>query len=83
MCLAALNLACDTLDDLTTQTEAALLAHSHAPISCSFPGVGALTGARLLGEIGDDLTRFPHARGLLAYAGAAPITWASSTSVIY
>ncbi|MFL6119349.1 hypothetical protein [Actinophytocola sp.] len=32
--------------------------------------------------MGDDPTRFPHARGLRAYAGAAPITWASSTSVI-
>lgn len=38
------------------------------------PGVGALTGARLLAEIGDDLHRFASARGLRAYAGAAPLT---------
>ena len=57
------------------------LAHPQAPIDPSFPGAGALTGARLLGEIGDDPTRFATARGLLAYAGAAPITWASGKTI--
>ena len=36
-----------------------------------------LTGARVLGEIGDDPNRFADARGLKAYAGAAPVTRAS------
>ena len=40
-------------------------------------GIGALTGARVLAEIGDDRSRFADARGLKAYAGAAPITRAS------
>jgi transposase len=79
-CLASLDLACHTLDQLTTEAENAFLAHPHAPIYRSFPGIGALTGARLLGEIGDDPTRFADARGLLAYAGAAPVTWASGSS---
>jgi Transposase IS116/IS110/IS902 family len=31
-------------------------------------------GARVLAEIGDDRSRFQDAKGLKAYAGAAPIT---------
>lgn len=37
------------------------------------------TGARLLGAIGNDPGRFADACGLRAYAGAAPLTWASGT----
>jgi transposase len=36
----------------------------------------------VLGEIGDDQARFPDARGLKAYAGAAPVTIASGKSRI-
>ncbi|MGH3439510.1 MAG: transposase, partial [Sciscionella sp.] len=39
----------------------------------SFPGLGDLTGARVLAEIGDDRTRFADARGLKAFAGSAPV----------
>lgn len=46
----------------------------------SFPGLGDLAGARLLGEIGDDRTRFADARALRAYAGSAPVTRASGRS---
>jgi transposase len=63
--------------------EAALTAafqdHPDAPILVSFPGLGPVLGARLLGEIGDDRTRFATARGLKAYAGTAPTTRASGT----
>jgi hypothetical protein len=34
-------------------------------------------GARILGELGDDRTRFTDARALKAYAGSAPVTRAS------
>ena len=51
--------------------------HPDAGIITSFPGLGALTGARVLAEIGDDRSRFADAKGLKAYAGAAPITRAS------
>ena len=49
------------------------------------PGLGALTGARVLAEIGDDRTRFADARGLKAYAGSAPVTRASgkTTAVMH
>lgn len=78
--LALLNQACRTADQLTEQLTEAFTAHPHAPIYTSFPGTGVLTGARLLAEIGDDLNRFASARGLRAYAGAAPLTWASGSS---
>jgi transposase len=51
--------------------------HPDAGIITSFPGLGALTGARVLAEIGDDRSRFSDAKGLKAYAGAAPLTRAS------
>ncbi|HEY7430961.1 MAG TPA: transposase, partial [Streptosporangiaceae bacterium] len=46
-------------------------------IITSFPGPGPLTSARVLTETGDDRSRFADAKGLKAYAGAAPITRAS------
>ncbi|WP_033346770.1 IS110 family RNA-guided transposase [Catenuloplanes japonicus] len=78
--LHAFDQACTTTDDLTTALTDAFLTHPHADIYLSFPGCGPLTGARLLAEIGDDPTRFTTARGLRAYAGLAPLTWASGTS---
>ncbi|WP_116211572.1 IS110 family transposase [Streptomyces olivoreticuli] len=83
--LALLDQACRSVDDLTEQTTTAFLAHPHAEIYRSFPGCGPVIGARLLGEIGDDPDRFATAKGLRAYAGAAPLTWASgsSSSVTY
>src|SRR5262249_14293530 len=45
-----------------------------AAILTSSPGVWALTGARMLAEIGDDRSRFTEARNLRAYAGSAPVT---------
>jgi transposase len=42
-----------------------------------FPGLGSITGARVLAEIGDDRSRFTDAKGLKAFAGAAPVTRAS------
>jgi transposase len=50
-------------------------------VTTSLPGLGALTGARLLAEIGDARFRFTDARAVKAYAGAAPVTWASGKSL--
>jgi len=51
----------------------------------SFPGLGPIAGARVLAETGDDRSRFADAKGLKAYAGAAPITRASgkTTAVLH
>lgn len=75
--LGLLNAACDNADRLEDAATSAFRAHPDASIITSFPGQGELTGARILGEIGDDHDRFTDARGLKAYAGSAPVTRAS------
>jgi transposase len=75
--LGQLNAACTAADDLEHAVLEAFEQHADADIITSFPGLGPLTGARVLAEIGDDRSRFADAKGLKAYAGAAPITRAS------
>src|SRR6266536_774770 len=64
------------------QSLALLQQHPQVAIFTSFPGLGELPAARLLAEIGDDSTRFADARGLKAYAGAAPVTRASGKRLV-
>ena len=75
--LGQLNAACTAADDLEQAVTQSFNLHPDAGIITSFPGLGILTGARVLAEIGDDRSRFQDAKGLKAYAGAAPITRAS------
>ncbi len=75
--LGQLDAACAAADDLEQATIESFNQHPDAGIITSFPGLGPLTGARVLAEIGDDRSRFQDAKGLKAYAGAAPITRAS------
>jgi len=83
--LRQLDAACVAADDLEHAVTESFNLHPDAGIITSFPGLGILTGARVLAEIGDDRTRFSDAKGLKAYAGAAPITRASGkiTSVTF
>ncbi len=75
--LGQLDAACAAAEDLEHAATESFNQHPDAGIITSFPGLGALTGARVLAEIGDDRSRFSDAKGLKAYAGAAPITRAS------
>jgi transposase len=75
--LRQFDAACASADELQAATVTAFEAHPDAEIITSFPGLGALTGARVLAELGDDRTRFADARAIKSYAGAAPITRAS------
>jgi transposase len=75
--LGQLDAACTAADDLEHAATESFNLHPDAGIITSFPGLGALTGARVLAETGDDRSRFQHAKGLKAYAGAAPFTRAS------
>ena len=75
--LRQLDAACTSADDLEQAATESFNLHPDAGIITSFPGLGPLTGARVLAEIGDDRSRFQDAKGLKAYAGAAPITRAS------
>ena len=75
--LRQFDAACASADDLEAAAVESFNQHPDAGIITSFPGLGALTGARVLAETGDDRSRFQDAKGLKAYAGAAPITRAS------
>lgn len=75
--VSELRAACEAARELERVTVAAFDAHPDAGIYRSLPGVGDLTGPRLLAEIGDDRTRFVDARALKAYAGSSPVTIAS------
>jgi transposase len=70
----------DAIDALKTELATLFDQHPQAPIITSFPGLGPVLGARLLGELGDDPNRFLDARGVRSFAGTAPITRASGRS---
>jgi transposase len=79
--LAALDTACNSVEDLGQAAAELFQTHPDYAIITSFPGLADSTGARVLAEIGDDRARFADARGLKAYAGSAPITRASGRSI--
>ena len=83
--LRQLDAACAAAGDLEQAAIESFNQHPDAGIITSFPGPGPLTGARVLAETGDDRSRFADAKGLKAYAGAAPITRASgkTTAVLH
>ena len=51
--------------------------HPAAEIYLSQPGLGVVLASRVLGEFGDDNTRFANARARKNYSGQSPITRAS------
>jgi transposase len=79
--LRQLNVACTNADELAAAAIAHFDTHPDSEVITSLPGLGSLTGARVLAEIGDDRSRFADARSLKAYAGAAPVTRASGKSL--
>ncbi len=56
------------------------LAHPFGQVLVTLPGIGPRTGARILAEIGDG-TRFANGSKLASYAGLAPVTRQSGTSI--
>jgi Transposase/Transposase IS116/IS110/IS902 family len=56
--------------------------HPDAKVVRSLPGLGTVLGARVLGEFGDDRTRFSGAKSRKNYAGTSPVTKASGQSRI-
>ena len=75
--LRQLDATIDNAEQLAAATVTHFHTHPDVEIITSLPGLGSLTGARVLAEIGDDRSRFADAKGLKAYAGAAPVTRAS------
>jgi transposase len=72
--LATLN---EQVTVLQGQVEAHFGQHPDAEIYLSQPGLGAITGARVLGEFGDDPHRYARAKARRNYATTSPITRAS------
>ncbi|WP_410631230.1 IS110 family transposase [Amycolatopsis sp. cmx-4-83] len=62
------------------QVEGILDAHPLAGVLTSMPGIGVRTAARILLEVGD-ATNFASSGHLAAYAGIAPVTRSSGTSI--
>lgn len=62
---------------LQGQVEECFGQHPDAEIYLSQPGLGAVLGARVLAEFGDDPDRYADARARKNYSGMAPITRAS------
>jgi transposase len=79
--LGQFDAACAAADALAEAAIAHFEQHPDAEIITS-PGLGMLTGARVLAEIGDDRARFTDPRGLKAFAGSAPITRASGKKTV-
>ena len=67
-------------DQVAEQVEGMLDAHPLAEVLTSIPGIGVRTAARILLEVGDG-SSFPTAGHLAAYAGLAPVTRRSGTSI--
>lgn len=65
---------------LEAQINALLEAHPLSPVLTSMPGVGVRTAAALLVTVGDG-TGFPSVAHLASYAGFAPTTKSSGTSI--
>lgn len=75
--LALLNSQLADYDDAIAQ---AVRQHPDAHIFASFPGVGPVSTAVLLAEIGEDRDHYPTPSTLLAEAGLAPVTRSSGRS---
>ena len=63
--------------DLEATLDARFSQHPDAVIYHSQPGLGAVLGARALGEFGDDPDRYTSAKSRRNYAGTSPVTIAS------
>ena len=62
---------------LQSEVETHFGQHPDAEIILSQPGLGAMLGARVLAEFGDDSDRYVDAKSRKNYAGTSPITRAS------
>ena len=65
---------------IADEVEEILDAHPLAEVLTSMPGIGVRTAARILLEVGDG-SAFPTAGHLAAYAGLAPVTRRSGSSI--
>jgi transposase len=77
---ASLRTVLDQRKQLASRIEERLDAHLLSKVLTSMPGIGVRTGARILAEIGD-ARAFPTSAHVAAYAGLAPVTRRSGSSI--
>lgn len=70
----------EAITELEGQLEASFGRHPAAELIRSQPRLGAVLGARVLAEFGDDPTRYADTKARRNYAGTSPITRASGRS---
>ena len=80
--IAVITTLNEQVASLQGQVEAHFGQHPDAEIYLSQPGLGAITGARVLSEFGDDPHRYASAKARRNYAGTSPITRASGKKKI-
>jgi transposase len=71
---AILSVLNTQIAELEEQVEANFSKHPDAEVYLSQPGLGAVLGARVLGEFGDAEKRYADGRARRNYAGTSPIT---------
>ncbi|MFJ8391126.1 IS110 family transposase [Streptomyces sp. NPDC094438] len=77
---ASLQAVLDQRKILATRIEELLANHPLSKVLTSMPGIGVRTGARILIDVGDG-SSFPSAAHLASYAGLAPATRSSGSSI--
>jgi len=75
--IAVITVLNEQVKALQGQVEADFGRHPDAEIYRSQPGMGAIPGARVLGEFGDDPHRYADGKARKNYAATSPITRAS------
>lgn len=75
--IAILATLAEQITGLQGEVEAHFGRHPDAEIVLSQPGMGAVLGARVLAEFGDDSARYASAKARKNYAGTSPLTVAS------
>jgi hypothetical protein len=75
--IAVITVLNEQVKVLQGQVEADFGRHPDAEIYRSQPGIGAVLGARVLGEFGDDPHRYADGKSRRNYAGTSPLTRAS------
>jgi len=80
--IAVLTVLNTQIKQLEGQVEAHFGQHPDVEIYRSQPGLGAVLGARVLGEFGDDPARYSCAKARKNYAGTSPITRASGKKTV-
>jgi transposase len=72
--VAILTVLATEIKTMEAQVETYFGQHPDAEVYLSQPGLGAVLGARVLAEFGDDKNRYADAQARKNYAGTSPIT---------